>query len=108
MNRLIGLDEVIASARVLVTHLGYTIWEALNYRIPVVIVPNPKWRRSSIHEMERVALFIQEKGFGIYLPFDGLTSEKLQSSIIHAESMNVPEIERGSGEAARLIIGEEE
>jgi beta-1,4-N-acetylglucosaminyltransferase len=108
VNRLIGLDEVMASAKVVVTHLGYTIWEALNYRIPVVIIPNPKWRRSSIHEMERVALFIQEKGFGIYLPFDGLTAEKLQASIARAEGMNVPQIERGSDKAARLILGEEE
>jgi UDP-N-acetylglucosamine--N-acetylmuramyl-(pentapeptide) pyrophosphoryl-undecaprenol N-acetylglucosamine transferase len=108
VNKLIGLDEVLASARVLVTHLGYTIWEALNYHVPVVIVPNPKWRRSSVHEMEQVAFFIQERGFGLYLPFDGLTPEKLQESVAHAERMDVPPIERGSEEAARLILEEEE
>ena len=107
VNRLTGLDQVLASARVVVTHLGYTIWEALNYRVPVVIVPNPRWRRSAVHELERVALFIQEKGYGVYLPLEGLTPEKLEESILRASRINVPSMERGTEKAARLILGEE-
>lgn len=107
VNRLIGLDEVLASARVVVTHLGYTIWEALNYRVPVVIIPNPKWRRSSVREMEQVALFIQEKGYGIYLPIDGLTPQKLEGCVSRADKMNMPPVERGTEKAARLILGGE-
>jgi len=107
VNRLIGLDPVLASARVVVTHLGYTIWEALNYRVPVVIIPNPKWRRSAVHELERVALFIQEKGYGVYLPLEGLTPEKLEESIMRASQINVPSMERGTEKAARLILEEE-
>jgi UDP-N-acetylglucosamine:LPS N-acetylglucosamine transferase len=108
VNRLIGLDEVMASARVVITHLGYTIWEAINYRIPVIIVPNPKWKSSSVQEMERVALLIQEKSYGLYLPIDGLTPQKLEDYVKKAEGMSLPPVQRGTDEAVRLIIGEEQ
>ncbi len=107
VDRFTGLDQVLASARVVVTHLGYTIWEALNYRVPVVIVPNPQWRRSAVHELERVALFIQEKGYGVYLPLEKLTPKKLEESVMRASQIDVPLIDRGTEKAARLILGEE-
>lgn len=108
VNRLIGLDEVMASASVVITHLGYTIWEAMNYCVPVIIVPNPMWKSSSVHEMEQVALFIQEKGYGLYLPIEGLTSATLEDSVKRAERMNLPPIQRGTDEAVHLIVGEEQ
>ncbi|MCX7698322.1 MAG: hypothetical protein N2114_02510 [Candidatus Goldbacteria bacterium] len=39
--------ELIAGAEVVVTHFGSTILEALIYKKPIVIVPNPEWRRTA-------------------------------------------------------------
>lgn len=103
VSRLVGLDDVLSRARAVITHLGYTAWESINYRVPVVIIPNPAWRRSSVTEMEKVCDFIQEKGFGIYLPPESMTPESLESAVCRAESMTVPEIEVGAKTAADLI-----
>jgi len=106
VKQLIGLDHELSSARVVVTHLGYTIWEALNYAIPVVIVPNPKWKKSAVREIERVSTFLQEKGYGLYLPTEKLTPEKIEDAVRRAEKMSVPQIERGTEKAAQVILGE--
>jgi len=106
VKQLIGLDHELSSARVVVTHLGYTIWEALNYAIPVVIVPNPRWKKSAVREIERVSTFLQEKGYGLYLPTEELTPERLEDAVGRAEKMRVPQMERGSEKAARVILGE--
>lgn len=108
VKKLVGLDDAMASARVVVTHLGYTIWEAVNYGVPVVIVPNPKWRRSAVGEMERVSFLLQEKGYGLYLSQEDLTPEKLEDTVLRAEKMSVPPIDRGTEKAARIILREEE
>jgi len=107
IDRLIGLDEVLASAKVVVTHLGYTIWEAVNYGVPAVVVPNPKWRRSSVSEVDRVAKFVQEKGYGLYLPAEELTPERLEEAVRHAQQMSPASVDRGTEKAAQIIIGEE-
>lgn len=107
VDKLVGLDDVMASARVVVTHLGYTIWEAVNYGVPVVIVPNPKWKKSAVSETERVALFLQQKGYGLYLPVEELTAERLEEAVRRAEKMSVSGVERGTENAARIILGEE-
>lgn len=39
--------EFIAGAEVVVTHFGSTILEALVYRKPTVVVPNPEWTRTA-------------------------------------------------------------
>jgi len=39
--------ELVAGAEVVVTHFGSTILEALVYRKPIVIVPNPEWTRTA-------------------------------------------------------------
>lgn len=39
--------ELVAGADVVVTHFGSTILEALIYRKPTVIVPNPEWTRTA-------------------------------------------------------------
>jgi len=108
VDKLIGLDDVLASAKVVVTHLGYTIWEAVNYGVPVVIVPNPRWRRSSVSEMERVARFLQQKGYGIYLPLEQLTPERLEETVRRATEMSTATVGRGTEKAAHMILGEEE
>jgi len=108
VDKLIGLDDILASAKVVVTHLGYTIWEAVNYGVPVVIVPNPRWRRSSVSEMERVARFLQQKGYGIYLSLEQLTPERLEETVRRATEMSIATVERGTEKAAHMILGEEE
>lgn len=103
VNYLIGLDEVLSSARVVVTHLGYTLWESINYRVPVVIVPNPAWKRSSVKEIERLCTFLESKGIGIYLRYKDLTPESFEKAIHNVETINLPQIEVGAKKAARLI-----
>jgi len=39
--------ELVAGAEVVVTHFGSTILEALVYRKPTVVVPNPEWTRTA-------------------------------------------------------------
>jgi len=39
--------ELVAGAEVVVTHFGATILEALVYRKPTVVVPNPEWTRTA-------------------------------------------------------------
>ncbi len=103
VGRLVGLDSVLCSARVVVTHLGYTLWEAISYGIPVVIVPNPAWKRSSVKEMEKVCEFIEKSGFGVYVGLDGLTPQNLEKAVQKAESMTLPRIEIGAKKAANTI-----
>jgi len=105
VDRLIGLDEALSSARVVVTHLGYTVWEALNYGVPVVVVPNPRWRRVSISQVGEVCRFISIKGHGIYLAYEELTPLNLEAAVRRAEMMSAPTIERGSEKAVEIILG---
>jgi UDP-N-acetylglucosamine--N-acetylmuramyl-(pentapeptide) pyrophosphoryl-undecaprenol N-acetylglucosamine transferase len=39
--------ELVAGADVVVTHFGSTVLEALIYRKPTVIIPNPEWTRTA-------------------------------------------------------------
>jgi UDP-N-acetylglucosamine:LPS N-acetylglucosamine transferase len=39
--------ELVAGANIVVTHFGSTVLEALIYRKPTVIVPNPEWTRTA-------------------------------------------------------------
>ncbi|MEM2202649.1 MAG: glycosyltransferase [Candidatus Bathyarchaeia archaeon] len=39
--------ELVAGADVIVTHFGATILEAIVYRKPTVVVPNPEWTRTA-------------------------------------------------------------
>ncbi len=39
--------EIVAGADIVVTHFGSTILEALVYRKPTVVVPNPEWTRTA-------------------------------------------------------------
>jgi UDP-N-acetylglucosamine:LPS N-acetylglucosamine transferase len=39
--------ELIAGAEVVVTHFGATILEAIVYKKPTVVVPNPEWTRTA-------------------------------------------------------------
>ena len=39
--------ELVAGAEVVITHFGATILEALVYRKPTVVVPNPEWTRTA-------------------------------------------------------------
>lgn len=91
--------ELVAGADVVVTHFGATILEALVYRKPTVVVPNPEWTRTAGVEDARQyakkvnAVLVSE-----------ITSENLLNAIEEARRRKYPELTDGATKLADLIL----
>ena len=108
VGKFIGLDEILEKADVCISHLGYTVWEAVNYRVPVVVVPNPLWwkLRKTVDESEQLIICkaIEERGYGIFLPFEELTPQNLRKAVERAKKMTPAPIIKGSLKAAQIVL----
>jgi UDP-N-acetylglucosamine:LPS N-acetylglucosamine transferase len=91
--------ELVAGADVVVTHFGSTILEALVYRKPTVIVPNPEWTRTAGVED---AKYLTKKVNAILV--SRITLENLLSAIERSKEMTLPEFPDGAQALADLIL----
>ncbi|MEM3551313.1 MAG: glycosyltransferase, partial [Candidatus Bathyarchaeia archaeon] len=91
--------ELIAGAETVVTHFGATILEALIYRKPIVVVPNPEWTRTAgvedaKHYVNKVnAVLVSE-----------ITLESILNAIERAKETKPPTLPDGAENLANMIL----
>lgn len=91
--------ELLAGAEVVVTHFGSTVLDAVVYRKPIVVVPNPEWTRTAGLEDAKC---LAEKANA------ELVSEITLKNLLHAielvKSREVPTFPDGSANLADAIM----
>ncbi|MEM3566633.1 MAG: glycosyltransferase [Candidatus Bathyarchaeia archaeon] len=91
--------ELVAGADVVVTHFGATILEAVVYRKPTVVVPNPEWTRTAgiedaKHYVKKVnAVLVSE-----------ITLENILNAIEKAKENYLPSLPDGAENLANMIL----
>ncbi|MDH5794486.1 MAG: polysaccharide biosynthesis protein [Candidatus Bathyarchaeota archaeon] len=90
--------ELLAGAEVVVTHFGSTVLDAIVYRKPVVLVPNPEWTRTAgIEDAEYLAQKTNAT------PVTEITVRNLLDAIESARKRDVPKLPSGAGNLASRI-----
>jgi len=91
--------EIIAKAEVIVTQFGFTVLEALIYKKPVVVVPNPEWTRgASVEDAKQLARKIKA------VMVSEVTVETLSKAIKEARKQEIPIFQNGAKNLANLIL----
>ncbi len=91
--------ELIANAELVVTHLGVTVLEAMNYQKPVVLVPNPEWTRTgTMEDAKQLAKKINA------VLISQIRVETLLEAIEEARGRQVPVFQDGAKNLANLIL----
>jgi len=91
--------EFVAGAEVVVTHFGSTILEALVYRKPTVVVPNPEWTRTAGIED---AKYLVRKVNAVLV--SEINLDRLMSAIDEAKVRRIPTFADGAQRLADLIL----
>lgn len=91
--------ELLAGAESVVTHFGSTVLEAVAYRKPVVIVPNPEWTRTVGVEDARC---LAKKVNAVVV--SEITLENILDAIEEAGKKELPVLPDGSANLASLIL----
>ena len=91
--------ELVAGAEIIVTHFGSTVLEALVYRKPIVIVPNPEWTRTAGVED---AKYLAKKVNAVMV--SEITLENILEAIEEAKRRDFPTLPNGSAKLADLIL----
>jgi UDP-N-acetylglucosamine:LPS N-acetylglucosamine transferase len=91
--------ELIAGAQVVVTHFGSTVLDAIVYRKPIVLVPNPEWTRTAGMED---AKYLAKKLNATLV--SRITLENLMEAIGKAKKAKVPTLPDGAENLANLIL----
>jgi UDP-N-acetylglucosamine:LPS N-acetylglucosamine transferase len=82
-----------------ITHFGATILEAMVYRKPMVIVPNPEWTRTAgVEDAECYARKINA------VMISEIALKNLLGAIEEARGREYPELPDGSANLANLIL----
>jgi len=91
--------KLVAGADVVVTHFGSTILEALIYRKPIVVVPNPEWTRTAGIED---AKFLASKVNAALV--SEISLYKLLDAIGEARDRKLPTFSDGAQKLAGIIL----
>ncbi|MEM2914038.1 MAG: glycosyltransferase [Candidatus Bathyarchaeia archaeon] len=91
--------EILAGADVVVTHFGSTVLDALVYRKPTVIVPNPEWTRTAGIEDAR---HLAKKVNAILI--EEITLKNLLMAIDMARNAEIPQFSSGAENLANKIV----
>lgn len=92
-------SELIAKAELVVTHLGLTVLEAIVYKKPVVLVPNPEWTRTgNVEDAKQLAKKINA------VLVSEINSETLLKAIEEARKRQVPTFPDGAKNLANIIL----
>jgi len=92
-------SELIAGARVVVTHFGFTALEAVIYRKPMVIVVNPALTRAA--GLEDAKVFAEKINASLVLE---VTLENVLDAIKNAEGREAPTLPDGAKALAKIIL----
>jgi len=91
--------ELLAGADVVVTHFGSTVLDALVYKKPTVIVPNPEWTRTAgVEDAKYLA-----KKVNAALVSD-ITPQNLLEAIEEVKKRKIPKFPDGAENLAEKII----
>lgn len=91
--------ELVAGADVVITHFGATILEALVYRKPIVVVPNPEWTRTAgVEDARHYARKINA------VMVSKITLENILDAVKEAKKREYPKLPDGSSNLAELIL----
>lgn len=91
--------ELIANAELVVTHFGVTVLEAVVYKKPIVLVPNPEWTRgASLEDAKQLA-----KKINAVTVFE-IEVEPLLKAIQEARKRETPAFQDGAKNLANLIL----
>jgi len=92
-------SELLAGAEVVVTHFGSTVLEAVAYRKPVVLVPNPEWTRTAgIEDADYLARKVNA------VLVREISLEGLLEAVRIAKKRSVPQFPNGAETLANLIL----
>jgi UDP-N-acetylglucosamine:LPS N-acetylglucosamine transferase len=91
--------ELVAGAEVVVTHFGSTALEALVYRKPMVIVPNPEWTRTA--GIEDAKHFAEKVNAPVVTE---ISPENIMDAIEEARNRTLPVLPNGAANLANLIL----
>ena len=91
--------ELVAGAELVVTHLGLTVLEAIVYKKPVVLVPNPEWTRTGKVED---AKYLARKINAVLV--SEINLENLLGAVNEARKRKVPTLPNGAENLANMII----
>jgi len=91
--------ELLAGSGVVVTHFGSTVLEAMAYRKPVVLVPNPEWVRTAGIED---AKYLAKKVNAVLV--SKISLETLLDAIDEAKKREAPLLPNGADKLADMII----
>ncbi len=90
--------ELVAGAEVVVTHLGSTTIEAVVYRKPIVLVPNPEWTRTAGPED---AKYLAKRVNAVLI--SEIKPENLLTAIDVARKREVPSLPDGAMNLGNII-----
>lgn len=91
--------ELLAGAEIVVTHFGSTVLEAVAYKKPVVLVPNPEWTRTAGIDD---AKYLAQKVNAVLV--SEISLENLLNAIKQAKKRRVPAFPNGAQNLARMIM----
>lgn len=91
--------ELVAGAEVVVTHFGATILEALVYRKPTVVVPNPEWTRTA--GVEDAKQYVRKVNAVLV---SEITLENILNAIERAKEGYLPTLPDGAENLAKMIL----
>jgi len=94
-----NFHEVLAGAELVVTHLGVTALEAVTYKKPVVLIPNPEWTRTGSVEDAR---YLAKKVNAVFV--SEVSVEALLQGIEEARGRKVPALRNGAENLANIVV----
>lgn len=91
--------ELIAGADIVVTHFGSTALEAVVYRKPLVLVPNPEWTRTAgMEDAQHLAKKVNA------VMVSGINLPALSEAMDEAKKRKIPTLPNGAEKLADMII----
>lgn len=91
--------EILAGAKFVVTHFGFTVLETLVYRKPMVLVVNPEWTRTV---GAKDAEYLARKMNAVLVT--EVKKETILSAVNEAATRKVPVLPNGAQNLAEMII----
>lgn len=91
--------ELVAGADVVVTHFGATILEAVVYRKPTVVVPNPEWTRTA--GLKDAEYYVKKVNAVLV---SEITLESILNAIEESKRKQLPILPDGAENLANIIL----
>jgi UDP-N-acetylglucosamine:LPS N-acetylglucosamine transferase len=93
-----SFQKYLAGAEIVVTHFGSTVLEAANFKKPIVIVPNPEWKRTV--GLEDAVLLAKNVNAEV---LSNISVEGLKTAVKNAKSKEPLNLPDGGNNLAAII-----